>query len=79
MIRTLARIGATVAFTFPVAARAQSGGFLIMLGADTIAIERFERTSDKIEGSLLRRIPQTYIIRYVIGLNADGSVARAHG
>lgn len=75
MIRTFARMGAAVAFIVPLAARAQSGGFLIMLGADTIAIERFERNPNKIEGSLLRRIPQTYIIKYVVGLNPDGTVA----
>jgi phosphopantetheinyl transferase (holo-ACP synthase) len=75
MIRTLARIATAVAFALPVAAGAQSGGFLVMLGADTVAIERFERTPARIEGSLLRRIPQTYIIRYVVGLNADGTVA----
>ncbi|MGQ0538245.1 MAG: DUF2911 domain-containing protein [Gemmatimonadaceae bacterium] len=57
------------------AAQAQSGGFLVRLGSDTIAVERFERRGGKIEGTLVRRTPQTNLVRYTITLNADGSVA----
>jgi hypothetical protein len=46
-----------------------------MLGSDTIGVERFERSGDRVVGMLVRRLPQTNVLRYAIGFNADGSVA----
>lgn len=56
-------------------ARAQSGGFLVKLGNDTIAVEQFSRSGGRIQGVLVRRIPSTIVVRYKMTLNADGSVA----
>lgn len=66
---------ALTALSLPLCAQAQSGGFLVKLGTDTIAVERYERSGNTITGSLLRRSPQPFIVRYTITLNPDGTVA----
>lgn len=53
-------------------AGAQSAGFVVRLGRDTIAVERFSRTSTSMEGELLRRTPATHVIRYEVTLGANG-------
>lgn len=55
---------------FPV--HAQSTGFLVRLGRDTIAMERITRTSTGMEGELLRRIPSAHVIRYSVTVGPDG-------
>jgi hypothetical protein len=72
---TVVGFAAVTALLLPLCAQAQSGGFLVKLGSDTIAIERYERSGNTITGSLLRRSPQTIIVRYSITLNPDGTVA----
>jgi hypothetical protein len=74
MHRFLVRLTPLV-FAVPLTAGGQTGGFLVRLGSDTIAIERYTRSANKIEGMLLRRTPQTNILKYTIGLNADGTVS----
>lgn len=64
-----------IAVAMPLSAGAQAGGFLVRLGNDTIAVERFERSAGKIEGSIVRHFPQTNILKYSIALNTDGTVA----
>lgn len=59
----------------PRAAHAQSGGFLVQLGTDTIAIEQFSRSAGRIQGILVRRLPSTVVVRYKMTLNADGTVS----
>lgn len=56
-------------------AEAQSRGYLVRLGNDTTAIERFVRNGNHVEGTIVRRIPQTSILKYTIHLNDDGSIA----
>src|SRR5690554_4423282 len=51
---------------------AQTAGFVVQLGRDTIAVERFTRSQDRLEGALLRRSPRTHLIRYVVELDAAG-------
>ncbi|MGH7710459.1 MAG: DUF2911 domain-containing protein, partial [Gemmatimonadaceae bacterium] len=70
-------VGFTAVFLVALSSTAQSQtrGFLVRLGSDTIAIERFERNGSHIEGTILRHIPQTSLLKYTIHLNADGSVA----
>jgi hypothetical protein len=46
-------------------AGAQSGGFITQLGKDTIAVERFVRTSDSIVGEMITRSPTTARYSYV--------------
>ena len=58
-----------------VPALSQTRGFLVRLGADTITVERFTKTGDKIEGTRVGHSPMTTVLKYTITLNADGSVA----
>lgn len=52
---------------------AQSGAFLTTLGNDTVAVERFEQSGTTIIGSLLRRSPQTVVVKYRLELDAHGN------
>ena len=68
-------LAATVLMLLPLGAQAQFGAFLTRLGTDTIAIERYEHAAGAIHGTLLRRTPQTVMVRYTLRLNADGTPA----
>ncbi len=46
-----------------------SGTFVSMLGTDTIAIERYTRSGNKLEGDILSRYPQVQVIHYVADLS----------
>ena len=48
-----------------------SGAFISTLGKDTIQIERYTRTGDKLEGDILRRSPRVQIVHYVADLAAN--------
>jgi hypothetical protein len=50
---------------------AVSGTFVSTLGNDTVAIERYTRTGNKLEGNILRRFPQVGVVHYVADLS-DG-------
>jgi hypothetical protein len=56
-------------------AGAQRGGFVTQLGKDTIAIERFVRTSDSVVGEMITRSPTTARYSYVARLDRNGAVA----
>jgi hypothetical protein len=45
-----------------------SGAFVSTLGKDTIQIERYTRTGDKLEGDILRRAPRLQVVHYVADL-----------
>jgi hypothetical protein len=51
-------------------APAESGGFVLTLGNDTLAVEQFTRVGNRIEGQLISRTPRTVVQRYVILLDA---------
>lgn len=58
------------------AQQADSGAFVTQLGADTIAVESFVRTKDRIEGTRISRSPETTSIHYVATVAKDGRVTR---
>jgi DUF2911 family protein len=58
------------------AQQVDSGGFVTQLGADTIAVERFVRTKDRIEGVRVARSPATVAIHYVATLGRNGNVTK---
>ena len=68
-VRTVLCAASLIAFS---AARAQTpsvtGTFVSTLGRDTIQIERYTRTGDKLEGDILRRSPRVQIVHYVADL-----------
>jgi hypothetical protein len=55
----------------------ETGAFIVRLGADTVAVERFTRTADRLEGDLVVRAPSTRIVHYVIALGPGGQPTRA--
>lgn len=60
----------------PSPAAGDAGGFVVTLGADTVALERFARVGDRLEGEVLQRTPTTVIGRYVLTLGPAGRPAR---
>ncbi|GMR13127.1 MAG: hypothetical protein BMS9Abin29_1327 [Gemmatimonadota bacterium] len=50
--------------------------FVTMLGVDTIAIESFVRTDDRISGVYVSRNPVTIVGRYVADLTPEGRIGR---
>ena len=51
-----------------------SGTFVLLRGADTVAVERFNRTEARLQAEL--RIPQQVRVAYTADLNPDASVSR---
>ena len=52
-----------------------SGAFISTLGNDTIQVERYNRTGDRLEGDILRKSPRVQIVHYV----ADIATGRIKG
>ena len=52
------------------------GAFIVRLGADTIAVERYRRSGRTLEGDVLLRSPRVRTVRYLATLGADGRVER---
>jgi hypothetical protein len=61
----------------PLAAqRPSSGAFVIRLGNDTTAVERYTRTAARLEGDVVARAPRTTVRHYVIDFAPNGNVTR---
>lgn len=54
----------------------ESAAFVVRLGRDTVAVERFTRTADRIEGTMINRTPRTSVRTYTAHLRPDGTVSR---
>ena len=54
----------------------ESGAFLVRLGTDTVAAERFTRSATRLEGELVTRSPRTSYRRYAADFGLNGSVTR---
>ena len=61
------------ASSVPAPSPAQSGAYIIRLGNDTIAVDQYTRTGNRIEGTLVQRNPRASVTRYVVELNANGT------
>ena len=57
-----------------VTAGSDRGAFVVRLGADTIAVERYTRTANRIEGEEAMRTPATALRHYVALLGPDGAI-----
>ena len=55
---------------------AESGAFVVTLGVDTLTIERFTRTANRLEGDIMQRSPTTVVGHYVASLDAAGRPTR---
>lgn len=51
-----------------------SGQFVTQLGVDTVAIERYTRAADRLEGDVLLRSPRLRNLHYVATLGANGQI-----
>lgn len=56
------------------AAPPRSGAFITRLGVDTVAVERYTRTGDKLEGDVLLRYPRARVVHYVADLAPNGLI-----
>jgi len=65
------------AFAAPAAAQApDSAGLVTVLGRDTLALERWVRTPERIVAEAVVRSPRTTLRRYVLDLGPDGRMRR---
>jgi hypothetical protein len=73
----LALVAVVIGNVEPVSAqKPEMYGFLVRLGADTLAIERVERTSSRIVGDIVVRTPRTGVIHYEGELDARHQLVR---
>jgi hypothetical protein len=49
-----------------------SGAFVVRLGQDTLAVERFTRTATRLEGEIVNRTPSVRVGRYSVEIGPDG-------
>ncbi|MES2305714.1 MAG: DUF2911 domain-containing protein [Gemmatimonadota bacterium] len=48
------------------------GALIVRLGVDTLSVEQWTRTADRMEGDYVRRMPAASRWHYVVTVNADG-------
>src|SRR6185295_13316501 len=65
-----------LASAIPAMLPAQSGEFLVRLGRDTLAIERYTRTADRLEGEQVVRSPRTVHRLYTATFGPGGAIER---
>ena len=65
------------ALAIPTGLPAQSGQFLVRLGRDTLAIERYTRTADRLEGEQVVRSPRTVHRLYTATFGRGGALQEA--
>ena len=59
----------------PLAAQNSAPAYIVTrLGVDTVAIERYTRTNDKLEGDLVLRHPRVRTLHYVADLSPQGQI-----
>lgn len=54
----------------------QRGAFVVRLGNDTVTVEQYTRSGNRVEGDVLQRAPTTFIAHYVLTLHTDGTPQR---
>jgi hypothetical protein len=54
----------------------ETAAFVVTIGSDTLAVERYTRTADSISGEMVSRSPRTVTRSYTAWLNPDGTVRR---
>ncbi|HEU4885979.1 MAG TPA: DUF2911 domain-containing protein [Longimicrobium sp.] len=60
----------------PVAAQADSAALVTVLGRDTLALERWVRTPERVTAEAVVRSPRTTLRRYTLDLASDGRMRR---
>src|SRR5260370_11997596 len=64
------------ALVAPPALAAQTGQFVVRLGNDTIAIEQYVRTADRLQGEQVLRSPRTVHRLYTASFGPGGALER---
>jgi hypothetical protein len=54
----------------------ERGGFIVRMGSDTLAAERFSRSATRLEGEIVSLVPMARAVRYSATLNPDATVSR---
>ncbi|HTD71720.1 MAG TPA: DUF2911 domain-containing protein [Gemmatimonadales bacterium] len=67
---------AIIALAIPAALPAQTGEFVVRLGRDTLAVERYTRTADRLEGEQVVRSPRTVHRLYTASFGPGGAIQR---
>jgi len=67
---------AFVALALPAALTAQTGQFVVRIGTDTLAIEQYTRTQDRLQGEQVLRSPRTVHRLYSATFGSGGAIAR---
>jgi hypothetical protein len=70
-------LAAVLAVATPAPAIAQGGAFVIRLGRDTSAVERYSQTANRIEADAVVRQPRTTLRHFVVDLGPDGRPVHA--
>jgi len=73
-MRTVALV--ILSLAIPSALAAQSGQFIVRLGTDTLAIEQYTRTPDRLQGEQVLRSPRTVHRLYTATFGPGGAIAR---
>jgi hypothetical protein len=74
-MRTIVAL-ATLSVAIPAALAAQTGQFIVRLGTDTLAIEQYTRTADRLQGEQVLRSPRTVDRLYSATFGSGGAIAR---
>ena len=64
------------ALAIPAVLSAQTGQFLVRLGRDTLALEQYTRTADRLEGEQVIRSPRTVHRLYTATFGSGGAIER---
>jgi len=73
-MRTVALV--ILSLAIPSLLAAQSGQFIVRLGTDTLAIEQYTRTTDRLQGEQVLRSPRTVHRLYTATFGPGGAIAR---
>ena len=73
---TIAMLRAVLALPAPAALAAQTGQFVVRLGRDTVAIEQYTRTADRLQGEQVVRAPRTVHRLYTVTFGPSGAAER---
>ena len=73
---TIAMLRAVLALPAPAALAAQTGQFVVRLGGDTLAIEQYTRTADRLQGEQVVRAPRTVHRLYTVTFGPSGAAER---
>ena len=69
-------IGLVLSLAIPSLLPAQTGQFLVRLGRDTLALEQYTRTADRLEGEQVIRSPRTVHRLYTATFGTGGAIER---